>query len=364
MARHIKELDIESYRGVENLCLKELNDINILTGNNNSGKTSVLEILFTVDNPHNIGSWARVIRRNKTGIGRKSFYEGFLNLFSVDEDEKYIGYRYIDENKDETTVTLNAEIEETQISEKEMHRINGFMKTGYKRDEEDNIVDTKCMHLSININSEKLEEYSLFDFQSRMSMFIDKKKSFVRTVYISPIDHVLEELYLSDVLANSELYEEMLTILKKFDDNIISINAVPVENGSMARYMVLTKNHKRALPLNTYGDGMKKVILLLSAVVKAKNGILLLDEFETAIHTTAMDTVFSWVLKSAKKLNVQVFLTSHSQEAIDRVLKCDENLQKNINIYTLYKKENRSLVRRMNCMEAINAQDTLGLELR
>ena len=58
---------------------------------------------------------------------------------------------------------------------------------------------------------------------------------------------------------------------------------------------------------------MKKAILLISAVVNAKNGILLLDEFETAIHTTAMNKVFSWILKSCLKLNVQLFLTSHSK---------------------------------------------------
>ena len=32
---------------------------------------------------------------------------------------------------------------------------------------------------------------------------------------------------------------------------------------------------------------MKKAILLMSAVIAAKDGILLLDEFETAIHTSA-----------------------------------------------------------------------------
>ena len=58
---------------------------------------------------------------------------------------------------------------------------------------------------------------------------------------------------------------------------------------------------------------MKKAILLISAVVNAKNGILLLDEFETAIHTTAMNKVFSRILKSCLKLNVQLFLTSHSK---------------------------------------------------
>lgn len=45
MAIHIKDFDIQEYRGIKNLTLKNLNSINILTGNNNSGKTSILEIL-------------------------------------------------------------------------------------------------------------------------------------------------------------------------------------------------------------------------------------------------------------------------------------------------------------------------------
>ena len=90
---------------------------------------------------------------------------------------------------------------------------------------------------------------------------------------------------------------------------------------------MLTRNHAKALPLTAYGDGMKKAMLLLSAVVRAKDGILLLNEFETAIHTSAMDSVFSWLLKSAIKLNVQVFLTSHSKEAIEMVIQCDDELK-------------------------------------
>lgn len=137
-----------------------------------------------------------------------------------------------------------------------------------------------------------------------------------------------------------------------------------MEEQKEAEDMVLTKNHKKALPLNVFGDGMKKAILLLSAVVRTKNGILLLDEFETAIHTSAMDSVFSWILESAKRLNVRVFLTSHSKEAIEKVLKCKKELQPDIQVYTFYRKEEKHLVRTMTCEEAINAQDSLGLELR
>ena len=87
----------------------------------------------------------------------------------------------------------------------------------------------------------------------------------------------------------------MIEVLKEFDDSIMSINADTHNLTNKKRYMILSKNHNQAIPLELYGDGMKKAILLMSAVITAQNGILLLDEFETAIHTSAMIKVFSWI---------------------------------------------------------------------
>lgn len=109
---------------------------------------------------------------------------------------------------------------------------------------------------------------------------------------------------------------------------------------------------------------MKKAALLISAVIKAQNGILLLDEFETAIHTSAMDKTFKWILETCKKLNVQVFLTSHSKEAIDKVLKCAPELMDDITVYTMYKEDDEISVRRLNAKKAVEVQDEMGLELR
>ncbi len=41
MAIHITELNIETYRGIKSLKLNNLAPINIITGDNNCGKTSV-----------------------------------------------------------------------------------------------------------------------------------------------------------------------------------------------------------------------------------------------------------------------------------------------------------------------------------
>lgn len=362
MAIHVKSVTIDAYRGINSLKLDNLNHINVLTGDNNSGKTSVMEVLSYIKSPEYINTWLNSSRRNNWQ--RTMFYNYFYNMFPVDEEDKEIRFAYLNDKDEYKKIVLKAYIEDTQIPEDEMLRLNGYLRTGSQR-KESNIVETKCMHLSVIIDGETKSEYTLFDFQTRLPALRIKNDSFVNVVSVSPTSHATGMLYLREILEDSELYAEMLNVLQEFDEDIISINVANVDEYSrIPEYMILSKRHKSALPLNVYGDGMKKAILMLSAVIKAKDGILLLDEFETAIHTSAMEPVFSWILRSAKKLDVQLFLTSHSKEAIDKILKCCPDMQDEINVYTIYKKSNKNYIRTMNGNEAVQAQDDLGLELR
>lgn len=362
MAIHIKNFKIQSYRGIQNLALEKLNSINLLTGDNNSGKTSILELLSTIDNPQDIGTWVLPSRASNGRIRSSSFFSGFYNMFPVDGEEKCISYEYLNSKDTITQVRLEGELESTQIPENEIHRLNGLLRTGSSK-EESEILDTTCLHLSTYINNEKIIDYPLFDFQTRISRFMNKKSFFVPVTYVSPVDHATGRLFLDDVLANTQLYEQLLSILQEFDSNIINISSIKAKS-AVPEYMILTKNHNSAISLNSYGDGMKKALILLSAIVRSQNGILLLDEFETAIHISAMDSIFSWLLQSALKMNVQIFLTSHSKEAIDKILRMDDNIQSNINVYTLYHCDGNNYARMLQGADAIDAQDNLGLELR
>lgn len=357
MARHITEFKIQSYRGIKDLELKGLNHINILTGDNNSGKTSVLELIQSIDNPKEFSSWYHMLRRNE----EISVYNQLINLFPVNDDEKTIKYSYQKACGEKMQVSLQAEEEYTQILEKEKLRLSGYIKTGSpKKDEIERMTDVKCLHLSLALNGIETEQFSIYDFQTKFPLFSSKDDVEIPTLYISPTDHI-RGFALKEVLNNSEMYESMIELLKEFDPNIINITTVDEYVG---QYMILSKNHKKALPLNVYGDGMKKAIMIVAAIVYSKNGILLMDEFETAIHTSAMDRVFEWILTSAKKMNIQIFLSSHSEEAIKKVLNCKEEFKKDINLYTLYNVDDKNLVRCLNGEEAIYADEQLGLELR
>ena len=255
MNNHISGISIKSFRGIKNLELKDTKLINILTGGNNSGKTSVLEVIRMLDE--------KAIKKNSLCDVQFCYQPEYKNMDRI----------------------LEGDI-----------------------------------------------------------------------IYISSVCHAEADVCLSKIEDYPDMYEQMLQVLKEYDKDIININ--------YNNNQILFESNKKALPLNVYGDGMKKAVLLMSAVIAAKDGILLVDEFETAIHTSAMSKTFKWIVESCKRLNVQAFMTSHSKEAIGKLLKCSPDCLNEMAVYTLYKDSKGTSVRRLEGKKAIEVQDEMGLELR
>lgn len=368
----IKKIVINSYRGINSLELRDLSLINIITGDNNCGKTSVLEVLESFSQPDDIRMWNSLTRRDVLSSGRigMSIYEGISDLFNINSDEKKIEYSLETESevlKLEAIATESIE----EISGKRYADLSKVYVMDADREAlEQQIKQVTKLLFEVTLNNKRVIREKIYDVQRYTTMGIRpvrrNQELSQNIIYISPTHHATGNFFLSEVLDRPELYEEMLTVLKGYDANIISVNYDKDKENVLSEgvYKILSKSHRKALPLNVYGDGMKKAILLMSAVIKAKNGILLLDEFETAIHTSAMDKTFKWILETCKKLNVQVFMTTHSKEAIDKVLKCSENLKNDITVFTMYKDDEEISVRRLDGPKAIEVQDEMGLELR
>lgn len=53
---------------------------------------------------------------------------------------------------------------------------------------------------------------------------------------------------------------------------------------------------------------------LALAIVNARNGFLLVDEIDTGLHFSAMYDMWKLIWKTAKRLNVQVFATTHNSD--------------------------------------------------
>lgn len=364
MARHLSEFTISSFRGISDLKLNNLKDINIITGDNNTGKTSVLELLNYLEAPDDLRTLLYGTKRKPVTPFRTSEYDKLKYLFPItDTDTKQIEFSFcLNHQTNKITMQKKEEIETLSYLEyKELEKNEKGTSIYIDHENKLDTIDIDYINLQISSNDEEILNKNFYEF-SRTRYIQKSKLHYIKTIYISPFQHVESTNYLNSIFNDPILYEELLEILKEFDKGIISINVERKEHATF--YNILSKEHHQAIPLDYYGDGMKKAILLMSAVIQAKNGILLLDEFETAIHTSAMDHIFAWILKTCMKLNVQLFLTTHSDEAILKVLKACPELKDNIMQYTLYNKQGKSFVRSLTCEEALKTREDFDLELR
>ena len=364
----ISELTIEKFRGIDNLKLDNLGKINIIAGENNTGKTSILEVIESLQGPNNLRAW-RVLGKREGNNGPRMYttvYDTMKSMFPINNEmnKTYISYSGKNDEKF-FSVQLSGQFSDTILSDEQLNANGGYIVHENKNEYEHNEYETSVLDIQYIINGENCGEDKIYSIQ-RGAQYIDNGIVNIinNVVYVSPTQHANNTLYLNALMTNPELYEQFVDIMREFDPDFISINSVEEERTFTRKYVVLSKKFKEGLILNAYGDGMKKAMLLLSAVLKAKNGILLLDEFETAIHISVMGNVFKWIMENAVKLNVQIFMTSHSLEAIDSVLKCSPEMQKDIRMITLVNTENGVKARNVDAIKAIQLMDEYGLELR
>ena len=98
-------------------------------------------------------------------------------------------------------------------------------------------------------------------------------------------------------------------ILNKFDDRIKSFK-IMIDKPTCeidGEYYEITE----------FGDGVRHLISIVTALFACENGYLFIDEIDNGIHYTQLDEIWTIILEVSKKLNVQVFATTHSKECIE-----------------------------------------------
>ena len=326
----LTKLSVDSFRGIKNLCIDDTGDINILVGENNSGKTSILEALMLLRDPHSFSNVLRVARLRESGRGFypvMGIYEAFICLFERSAQQKDMLLRVNGEtNLAPLSLTLSGTIENIMVDPDEIENTSpGFRRRkSYQQKfidlEVPVFIGTQHSMLGTDEKNKQVE----FGAHHHLDGFRVISPSVVEIVYVSPTEHMSGRIF-NEIIKNDKYKEMVIKILQTYDNDIIDLLILKDERSNV--HVENIKHSKLGImPLSTYGDGIKKAILLADRIAKAQNGILLIDEIETAIHVKAFSDVFSFVVKACKDFNVQLFATTHSIEVVDSILatQCDD----------------------------------------
>jgi hypothetical protein len=173
---------------------------------------------------------------------------------------------------------------------------------------------------------------------------------------VHPVEHNDFRLIIDDRNAR----ETAVRLLKEFEPDIMDLRYI----NEMQRAVPVVETKHKNIPLSVYGDGMKRALLALNAIISAQTGVVLADEFEMAIHTSAMGKVFEFILNSAQEMDVQLFLTTHSIEAVDKLLESAGDGLDRIRLIRLKNKAGKIYAKIVSGAEARGLREQFEMELR
>ena len=373
----LKNFSINQFRGIHGLNVKGLGDINLIVGDNNSGKTSVLEAIMLLRSTSAFSNILNVVRLRDNGFFspfRLSVFENFLYMFNPESDEKNIEVEGLIGDIS-VGIKVSGTIENVLIDMSELrdrHKNAHAMQGSSVIYDEAEVAEFQGI-ISSKIGDDVSNEEIRFNEYTRLTGMRASKPESIEIVYVSPTDHTNGNVF-SKVVKNDDYKDIVLHVIKIFDDDIEDI--LYIKNEQTSRPIECLKHKKLGImPLATYGDGIKKVLLLANSIASAAGGILLVDEIETAIHARHYDDIFKFVIKACKQFHIQLFATTHSIEAVDGFLatQCDadkenyiEDSEDVIRVVTFRKnvEKNRTDARVLSGKEVFENRKNFDFEVR
>jgi len=298
----INEIEIINYKGFKNLKLDNLSQINIISGENNIGKTALLEALFLYQGI----AWS---------------YNSYKRLFVLSP------FMFISKNRD----VLEHKIQ------KYLKNISFLMKT--------NKVDINIEYKSLFDLNTKEMEYIKENFRQDYNKFIVGYIN--NNLYIESIDNILveEDNMIDHTYINSskptnkhlvELYSHIqsrglqhkfLTYLKLLDNDIEWIEPQLLDDEMLLR--INLKNPERSLVSSELGEGTNRYIEILATLLSNADDTFFIDEVENGIHYTKLYDVWKAIIEIVQKENIQLFVTTHDRESIEALAEASRDMNFN-----------------------------------
>lgn len=327
----ITSLIVRNFRIFKDIKIDKLSRVNLFVGKNNSGKSCLIEALqiYAVkgDPKHLLDI---IAARDEEGASSQSESDTLSTQDSIlPFSYLFHGYTLPEIGEEPIEIgTLEGDPQLLKIALKAFQIIEDEegkrRRTPVEKDDiSDEYVDIqfaleatqgkeKCHHISLNsaVNPMRNRLY-----QGIRNVNINHQV--VPTTNLST--DVLSQLW--DKINLTDLEDEVISCLKIIDPGIEGIALVGDANGKLGRRsrripIIRYKGAKERIPLKTMGDGMTRLFHIILALVNAKNGLLLIDEFENGLHWSTLSTIWHTVIRLAKKLNIQIIATTHSRDCI------------------------------------------------
>ncbi|HVC34023.1 MAG TPA: AAA family ATPase [Chloroflexota bacterium] len=324
----IETLTIERFRALRQLRIEGLGRVNLITGRNNTGKSSVLEALriFSDASPSVI---ADILRYREEYVGeseeatRSVEGEDFAMISSL-----FSGFPSPGEISGPIAISTNGFGRPQRLSLSVERVAEERLPDGTRRfvPQQARLFPDVETQLALIIDAEAgrriLTLQALRRFLTRPGLSVSPwpEKPRFPCVDISPYgsEHTSELGPLWDNVALSDREKDVVDALRIITPDVVAVSMIGGERLRRSRTAIVrTTSIPHPVPLRSFGDGLNRLFGIVLSLVNAKDGLLLIDEVENGMHYTVQLALWRAIFELSHRLNVQVFATSHSWDSVE-----------------------------------------------
>jgi hypothetical protein len=314
-----KSVEINNFRGFKKVRLEDCRRINVIVGENGSGKTALMEAIFLAAGTNaeiayrlrplrgftdQIAGQHREIERSIWG---DLFYEhNFKNTVLI----KLRGSPAKDRQRThDRSVSINFQDRNVKVPHSKKSKDAGWAPVGFVwRGHNDNliyqstpqIVDGKVTNLTgppTQLNAAFWAANHTYSASETVNRFSE----------------------LSRMSKAQEMIGNFTSQFTQISDLSIEMNA-----GSPMIYAKLEGQDEK-LPLSLISGGINKLSSILFAMPLYSGGILLIDEIENGFFYLRLPEIWRSLMFFAEQYDVQIFASTHSRECLDALVEAGED---------------------------------------
>ena len=313
LLRVLKSLKMTGFRAFESYTLDSLSRVNLVVGRNNSGKTSVLEavdLLVSGGSPASISESAR--RRDE--VRPVEWRAALRRVPSI----AHLFYGHACEpganlelrgsrNAGRVAVELRSldELDEEILADMFNERLPPEA--------------APAMGLAVTLNARKTPEFVFPVTEEGLLLHDPRRRWMTRTSARFLSLTSMDPPFLSEswnALVSDGREREVVEDMKLLMPDIDSIHFLTSGRTPNGGFVVGLRGGGTRYPLGTFGDGMRRLLLLRLALANNVDSCVLVDEVDTGLHWTVMAGMWRLVVEVAHRSRLQLFATTHSHDCI------------------------------------------------
>ena len=315
----IKELQIQRFKGIRNTPKLQIGKINLLTGANGRGKSSLCQVLLTLAQTWDAEAFDALLTNQGKWLGLGSYADVH---YAYDSDSTIVFQIQTDDAKDNSfKLQYDQSRAKPTLIELANAEVNGV-----------SIMDNSGNSMG-DFNSDFNSDFDvslsrLTDYPSLMALrnihYVSASR--LAASYREPLDESAEKLRPNGSNVLSVLWNHRETgCLKELEDLMNGIlDGAKIHFDISANELVFTLNSAKDdmlfKPVNVgYGHGY--ILSVIATLLIAKeNDTLIVENPEAHLHPAAQAKLMNVVIDYANRKNLQVFIETHSDHILNTAL--------------------------------------------